>query len=208
MERESTGIRRRYARVRRHLDGSGAGVLSWLRLGQARSIADGPRLDAPHGVGEHVSPSIADHSGQAYFATSARSATWTRRRSPSRSMRPWAQRPTREPSRLDRLGIRDQQGRPPAALMPPGHRQRVEDRDIFLPTTFLVSVAGTAVASAVATQGGERPDVDVKPEWSVEVGGHRSSKRFTRRVAVPGHAAPDQRRSGPRTMHAPLGLHR
>jgi peroxiredoxin len=50
---------------------------------------------------------------------------------------------------LDRLGIRDYQGRPPAALMPPGHRQRVDDRDIFLPTTFLVSVPETENDAAV-----------------------------------------------------------
>ena len=49
---------------------------------------------------------------------------------------------------LDRLGIRDRGGRPPAALMPPGHRQRVDDRDIFLPTTFLVSVPDLADAPA------------------------------------------------------------
>jgi hypothetical protein len=55
----------------------------------------------------------------------------------------------REGMLLDRLGIRHHGGRPPAALMPPGHRQQVDDRDIFMPTTFLVSVP--VVADAPAT---------------------------------------------------------
>jgi peroxiredoxin len=46
---------------------------------------------------------------------------------------------------LDRLAIRHYNGRPPAAFMPPGHRERKDDRDVFLPVTFLVDVpAGNA----------------------------------------------------------------
>ena len=55
----------------------------------------------------------------------------------------------REGALLDRLGIRHRGGRPPAALMPPGHRQQVDDRDIFMPTTFLLSVP--VVSDAPAT---------------------------------------------------------
>jgi hypothetical protein len=33
--------------------------------------------------------------------------------------------------------------------MPPGHRQEVDDRDIFLPTTFLVTVPEPADQAAV-----------------------------------------------------------
>jgi peroxiredoxin len=49
---------------------------------------------------------------------------------------------------LDALGIRHRGGRPPAALMPPGHREPVADRDIALPTSFLVEVPQAAAAAA------------------------------------------------------------
>jgi hypothetical protein len=41
---------------------------------------------------------------------------------------------------LNGLAIRHHNGRPPAAFMPPGHREPTDDRDVFLPVTFLVDV--------------------------------------------------------------------
>jgi peroxiredoxin len=55
----------------------------------------------------------------------------------------------REGVLLDALGIRHTDGRPPAALMPPGHREKVPDRDIFLPATFLVEVPDAPGAAPV-----------------------------------------------------------